>query len=701
MKIKQNVKQIMKRLLKLLSLLLFIWLLSACINQIEEEPAATAVDTAVPPTATLPPIPPSPTPTSLIIPSASPAFPTPSSSQSFPGWLVVAAPYDTLSRAPVTDAERAASLYLNNNSPPARDDIALAQIYWGAVPSSDPPPLVTEPLTVGARQNITVNNNDLNTNTSPEFELKYVSDHAYFWFDTTPGLEAPTKSQLETMGAGFDEIYENSHRIFGSEDNPGVDGDPRIHIVNTSPLNLCDITADELDYCWLAGYFSSHDLVPQSVDPTSNAREMFVMNGRSFGAINYLNTLAHEFRHMIEENSDINDWDWEVEGSAMLAEELLGYPGDGVARANLFLQNPDQQLNRWPEGNTLPHYGQGYLLNRYLYNRLGPDLYRAFAEHPSPAFAALGDIAAHVETDYESGLDLWLDWLVASTIHNQANTPEKYRLANGVNTAVPQPLSNATVITVSQYAADYYELPKTGTVSFTGSNHVPVLAVQPTSGSQMWLANRANYSSPRLIREFDLSAIDSATLEYDVYRDIETGYDFGYVTLSTDGGQTWRPLAGKQMQGAEFEDDPSDSALTERFYTGHAADWAPETIDLTPFAGHKVLLRFEYVTDPILTHAGLALDNISIPEIGFFDDAESDAGWEGNGFVRATGYLPQPWHLILITFENNVPQVQRLDVGEERSAVFSIPESSSPAILIVAASAPMTLETAHYQLNIE
>lgn len=686
----------------LLLTIILITLLNGCTRAMPFAPT-----TAIPSPTTANPLPTTanPLPTTTH-PSPATANPLPTTAKPLPAIHPTPTPYDPLSRAPITEAERLTAELLTSNYPPDRDDIALFVAYKGATAPAGPAPTAAAPLTVGARQNITVSNIDLNTTTSPEFVLQYVSDHAYFWFDTTPGLNEPTAAQLAGAGAGFDQIYTDSHFFFGPEANPGVDGDPRIHIVNASPLNLCDIGPHELNACGLGGYFSAHDLTPTQVNPASNGREMFVMNGRRFGVTGYLDTLAHEFRHMIEANYDVNDWDWAVEGSAMLAEELLGYPGDGVARANAFLQNPDQQLNRWTDGNPTPYYGQGYLLNRYIFNRLGVDLYREFAMHPEPAFVALDMIAQAHNLDFDGGMDLWLDWLAALAIHNHPQAPPKYALHEGVRTAVSQPLASLQT-TVNQFAADYYTIPagQKTTVTFTGSNHAPLLPVQPASGAQMWLANRANYSTARLTGAFDLTAVTTATLQYDVYHDIEIGYDFAYVAISADSGQTWQPLAGRQMQGGNPEDDPSATALAGRFYTGQSSGWLPETVDLTPHTGQELLLRFEYVTDPILTFGGLALDNIAIPEIGYFDDVETatftpDGAWQAEGFVPAAAYVPQSWRLILITFNTEGPVITPIELPADNTAVIPIPDTLQDAVLIVAASAPMTLLPAHYQLSV-
>ena len=102
-----------------------------------------------------------------------------------------------------------------------------------------------------------------------------------------------------------------------------------------------------------------------------------------------------------------------------------------------------------------------------------------------------------------------------------------------------------------------------------------------------------------------------------------------------------------------------------------------------------------------MTYGGLALDNIAIPEIGFYDDAETLAnGWTAEGFTRATGYVPESWHLQLVTYENDVPVVEPLSLNEDQTLSLTLDEAQRP-ILIVSASAPFTLQPAYYRLDIK
>jgi immune inhibitor A len=580
-----------------------------------------------------------------------------------------------------------------------RDDIALAQ-QFRQVATVSVEPATNAPPATGDTATFTVLNIDSNTYSTIEAVLLGSGDSAHFWFDTAEPV--PAAGELAPLAAAFDTIYADVVAAFGPEEKPGIDGDTRLHILHASPAALCD----DATSCNLLGYFSSSDSLPRAVVDHSNERDMFIMNRQTFATGSYLNVLAHEFRHMIEDNYDKADADWEVEGSAMLAEELAGFTDNAYSRANSFLAQPDQQLNSWTDGRTTPYYGMAYLMNRYLYDRLGPDLYREFAAHPADGLAAVTAVATAAGLPL-TGQSVWEDWQAALALHNHPEAPLQYRLGDGSLGSAAA--TSVTVLpaefttTVSQYAGDYYRLEGDGdvTLTFTGAQRVPLLDVPAASGSFYWYAQRANFSQPSLTRYVDLGDVASATLSYGVYYDIEIGYDFAYVAVSRDGGRSWEGLAGNQMQGLEPADDPAGRALTPRFYTGKSGGWVREEIDLTPYAGGEIMLRFLYVTDPILTFGGLALDNISIAEIGLYDDVEeNESAWQAEGFSRVTAALPQAWHLQLITVAGGVPAVTPLIVSDDGSATatLTLDESEASPILVVSASAPLTLQPAHYKL---
>lgn len=637
-----------------------------------------------------------PSPTTADLPATAtprPVSPTPLPAPS-------TADRSTATSPSLADARQATARELAEIVPPFRDDVRLAVAYLRADPAAaTPQPPVERQL--GDQDTFYIGNVDSNTFSTIDAELLSIGQYAYFWFDRGEASIEPDAEELATVTAAFDEIFQTLYAYFGVSEPPGG----RVHIVHAAPTALCDAA----DRCRLAGYFSARDLLPRSIRPQSNERTMFVMNTQQFGGATYLDVLAHELRHMLGNSYDSGEEDWFVEGGAMLAEELVGFSQIPQLRGSLFLQNPDQQLNSWTDEDTIPYYGQGYLVNRYLYDRLGEALFHEFIVSPEPGLRAVDAVAADNGLEF-TGIDLWLDWLAAMALRDARDVADALRWQGPeLGPLATEPVNNLPAsfsTTVDQFAADYYELPSSGevTIVFNGAPVVSLLGTAAPSGDSIWYAQRANESNPRLTRTVDLRESSAATLTYQVFTDIEEGYDFAYVSASTDGGQVWQPLSAEGMQGLEKGDDPSDSALAPRFYTGHTREWVKESIDLSPFAGQEILLRFEYVTDPILTFGGFALDDIAIPEIEFHDDAETpDEGWMAEGFTRATTELPQSWWLQLITFDTDGrPAVSRLDVAEDGRLDYTyqaLPGVRRP-ILIVAATAPQTLQPAEYTLDI-
>ena len=98
-----------------------------------------------------------------------------------------------------------------------------------------------------------------------------------------------------------------------------------------------------------------------------------------------------------------------------------------------------------------------------------------------------------------------------------------------------------------------------------------------------------------------------------------------------------------------------------RTYWGRAAAWIQQEVDLTPYAGKEIQLRFEYVTDAALNLHGMAIDDIAINGV-LSDDAESDKGWTANGFVRSTNLVAQRFVVQLLRFTGSGTSVDRRSV---------------------------------------
>jgi hypothetical protein len=190
----------------------------------------------------------------------------------------------------------------------------------------------------------------------------------------------------------------------------------------------------------------------------------------------------------------------------------------------------------------------------------------------------------------------------------------------------------------------------------------------------------------------DLTGVDSATLRFWMWHRIEEFWDYAYVAVSTDGGLRWEALEGERTS----IEDALGNALGPG-YTGATDGWVEERIDLTPFAGQPVQLRFEYVTDDSVNGDGWCVDDISIPELGYTDDVESNGEWTAEGFVRVIGNrIVQPYLVSLVTGRGDSAQVERVVLDSSNHGVVIVEE---PAVLVVSATALSTGQPAPFVLR--
>ena len=168
------------------------------------------------------------------------------------------------------------------------------------------------------------------------------------------------------------------------------------------------------------------------------------------------------------------------------------------------------------------------------------------------------------------------------------------------------------------------------------------------------------------------------------------------MEISTDGGETWTLL--------ETAYGTSQDPFIRNYgfgYTGAVLDWQEESLDLSAYTGGEVLIRFEVITDFSTNRDGMMLDDIEIPELGFFDGAEDDSGgWEAVGFVRSTNFVPVNWIIWLVELTSPT-RVTRIVVDDLSQVQFTIEGFGSQfpfAAVVVAPAAPVTTLGIDYEL---
>jgi len=581
-------------------------------------------------------------------------------------------------------------------------DLARRLEDKGDIPLTLDPPQVFPK--VGEQQTFWVTNMDNDQNFKVDANLEYVGDNLYFWIEK--GVKF-NKNELDELAQTFDKnIYAVNHEFFGSEFKPGIDGDPRLYILMAGGLGSS-----------IAGYFSSVDSFSAQAHEYSNEHEMIFINADTvnLGDEFTYGVLAHEFQHMIHWYHDRNEDTWMNEGFSELAAFLNGYGAGGFEYS--FINNPDMQLTYWPDGDsdTSPYYGAAFMFTNYFLGRFGEKASQSLVNHTDNGMTSVDTVLNEIDAvDAQTGKklgadDVFQDWTIANYLNDASVGDGRYTYAKYPNAPtvddteeIERCPTEMETRDVHQYGADYVKITCPGkyTLHFEGSTQVKILPTDAASGIYAFWSNRGDDSNMSLTRTFDFSAVSAPIqMNYSTWFDLEENYDYLYLLASEDG-ERWSIL--KTPSGTN--EDPSGNSYGWGYNakSGGGAEWIVENVDLSQFAGKKVQLRFEYVTDAAVNGEGFFVDDVSIPQIHYSTDfEEDDGGWEAQGFVRVENILPQSFRLALI-HASQPTQVQYLNLSADNAldVPFEVGGEIKDVVLVVSGTTRFTNQKAAYRFQI-
>ena len=477
----------------------------------------------------------------------------------------------------------------------------------------------------GQEDTFWVENQDNSVYTRVRARLTVITPHAYFYVQDGQPVNLVA---LQAAANAFEQqIYPTERAAAGSEWTPGIDGDQHITILNAVGLGTST-----------SGYFSAQDEYPSAINLYSNQREMFYMNldGVVPGSVDYNSVMANELQQIINWHEHPLTFDWVNRGLATLAQHINGYSVNGVDQA--FLKTPDIQLTDWSTDATAEaeHLGASYLFMDYFAQHYGGySILKELLQDPAAPPANFDDVLArHKYTDRFT--DVLGKWLVANSVADPSIDAGEYGYPDiHIAGVTPQQVVSAYPVseadTVAQYGAEYYDLHPVGgkaatlNIQFTGAPTVRLVGNDPLDSAAEWGGNRANNMDSTLTRSFDLSSLKGqhATFQFSTWFDLQQDHDYAYVEVSTDNGANWTTLKGNFTTTSNPTGLNWGNGYTGVSGGGEEPAWVQENIDLTPYAGRKILLRFQEITDGALNLQGFAVDQMRIPELSLQDTASA------------------------------------------------------------------------------
>src|SRR3989338_8667655 len=207
--------------------------------------------------------------------------------------------------------------------------------------------------------------------------LQVANSRVYFyleeawWNSQKPEDQTQIQSFFVDLATEFEQkIYPTVTNTFGSEWNPGIDGQIPITV-------LVHVMKDDA-----GGYTNYGDEYPRVQVPNSNEREMMYLNVKATRGPFLKSFLTHEFTHLVTFNQKdkmkkVSEEVWLNEVRAEYAPTLMGYDANYEdsnlkARVKSFLDKPYNALTEWE--NKTYDYGIANLFAQYLADQYGKEI---------------------------------------------------------------------------------------------------------------------------------------------------------------------------------------------------------------------------------------------------------------------------------------------------------------------------------------
>jgi len=351
----------------------------------------------------------------------------------------------------------------------------------------------------------------------------------------------------------------------------------------------------------------------------------------------YYGTVAHEFQHLIHADNDPAEETWINEGMSDFAEYLC-FGSHPMGHVNFFLDHPENSLVEWDEHKvaatgpeTLADYGQAYLLQLYLNDKYGQELVRALATNGEyQGIESVNQVFDEFNTniDFE---ELFRRFTIAVAIDSSQPGDGIYEFDSiDLNVSYESAL-DYDKDGVPAWGADYKEINhanKIQNITIDGTEFLPNpwKAVERDERTVLW-GNKGDEKANQLIFETDLTNVNTATLNFEHFYNIEEEWDFGMVQVSVDGGETWTSLANENTRSDVVDEGYPRIKENVPGFTGTNGEWTTEAFDLSPYTGQEILINFNYMTDWGSNEAGWFIDNIEIPEIGYYNSCDTLDGF--------------------------------------------------------------------------
>jgi Immune inhibitor A peptidase M6 len=376
-------------------------------------------------------------------------------------------------------------------------------------------------------------------------------------------------------------------------------------------------------------------------------------------------TFAHEYQHLLQEYHDDREVSWINEGLSMYAEQVTAYtdvnkPVTAVGfsgSVQCFLGNawtvtpanpnptnggPENSLTAWGDkgdSQIVCDYGAAETFMHYLAGRFGVGFITQLHRDPEHGLVSVRKLLAAAGADVTEVIHDWagmiaLDGVLDRGYSLTGGQAARYRtgtLTAGVDWRNPQGFRNAGAppngsdfLRLRKPSGAFFRAAEIRSITFDGSKAFPARPIEwsvdqspPDHAGNPALRSGSTGGLDRgIVRQVKVPT-SGATLSFQTRFDLAPGLDFGFVQVSTNGGRSWRSIAGPLTSSAA---SPNASSLVRRNLPGLTARsgrgnfpaWVRATYDLGAYRGRTVLLAFRLASEARVTFPGWWIDDVRL-----------------------------------------------------------------------------------------
>jgi hypothetical protein len=404
----------------------------------------------------------------------------------------------------------------------------------------------------------------------------------------------------------------------------------------------------------------------------------------------YEGVFAHEYQHLLESYEDGNERSWANEGLSDFAIQLTGYGDPSVSinevgfdsHIQCFLgwlsvatpanpiprptSGPENSLTEWGDqgdGEILCDYGAAYTFMLMLNDRYGLDFMSALHREDANGLTGLQNVLDQFAVA-ETAQQLIHDWaaMVAldavlddgASLTGSGNDLEVGTLNADILWDNPEaystpgaPPNGSDYVRLRDVDGAFLGAGAIDSIGFGGESLVSS-PVEWTVDDGALYSGSGNNLDRMIAREVAVPA-GSPVLSFDASWDTEVTWDFGYVQVSTDGGQTYTSLSTEDTTDVHDPDAAQNVVDNLPGFSGDSGGFVTQTADLSAFAGQNIILAFRYITDSSVVLPGFWIDNVSIDGTPISDGTDIGA-WSSQTEINP--FEVSGWTVQLIAYDD-------------------------------------------------